>query len=173
MWVGRELWRSSNRFCFLEQDHLPTLEQGSLGFAWKAESIKPRRMEMSQPFWTGKAEVLHVMMYSHEKEGRKYSLYGVKRCSRWDWFCKANPLNKKFYKPEQNPNGLLQKGPYQFTLLLLGYRPVCSEWHMFLMVSHKLVTFGTIYHFEIRIFHYRSSPYNVCLSTSGIRCVLP
>lgn len=140
-------------FCFSEQDHLPTLQQGSLGFAWKAESIKPWKMEMPQPFWTGKAEVLHVMMYSHEKEGRKCSLYGVKWCSRWEWFCNANPQNKKFYKPEQSSNGLLQKGPYQFILLLLGYRPACTELHMFLMVSHELVTFRTKYSFEIGILH--------------------
>lgn len=112
MWVGRDFWRSSKRIFFSEQDHLLTLDHGSLDFAWKAESIKPPRMEMPQPLWGWKAKALYVMMYSHEKEGRKCSLYGENWCSRWDWFCKANPLNMTFCKLEQNHNRLPQKGPY-------------------------------------------------------------
>lgn len=56
--------------------------------------------------------------------------------------CKVYPLNMKCYKPEQNSNRLLQKGPYQVLLLLLGgYRPSCTEIQMSLMVSHEQVNF--------------------------------
>lgn len=62
MMVGRDFWTLSNRISFSEQAHLPTPDHGSLGFAWKAESIKPPRMETPQLLGTGKAKVLYVMV---------------------------------------------------------------------------------------------------------------
>lgn len=60
----------------------------------------------------------------------------------------------KFYKPEQNPNRLLQKGPYQVILLFLGgYRPPYTEMQMSLMASHKQVNLRNEIEFEIGFFN--------------------
>lgn len=133
MWVGRDFWRSSKRIFFSEQDHLLTLDHGSLNFSWKAESIKPPRLEMPQPLWGWKAKALCVMMYSHEKAENVLFMEKIGARGETD-SAKQIPWIWSFVSQSRITTGYHRKDPtslFYCSLVTgqLALKYACSSWY--------------------------------------------
>lgn len=116
---------------------------------------------MPQPLWTGKAEMLYMMMHRHEKEGRKmFSLWinlvhqvRFAKCIPWIW---------SFISQSRIPIGCYRKDPtssFHCSLVVTGHLALkykCPSWY-----HTNKSTSGMKQNFAIGIFQWCSSTHNL------------